>query len=334
MSRSDTTKRKRVFLGILAFLLAFPGCAAPPIVPATQAELEAASRYKKTVAVLDLIDKDSAVQEVGPVATRELKRLLSGHFNVVGQDRINQAISEVRAAERAKDVTWFSRVGKSAGADYVVYGTATAFLSKPGLKYAPPQSDESYGKIWVETTGEAEIYMYVLDVTTSDFVYTGRGADAKTRREQKAELKDPTLLQGSAETREWLRQATEVASVLSSLNKENIYLVTNALNHAVQDVHRQLRKAFPHSGEILQILSEKEVVINLGSAYGVRPGQRLTVWQKGAPIRDPQTGIDTVPKEKVASLKVHRVTSGLTSVARGKSNIISRIRVGDEVLMQ
>ena len=330
----DIAKRRWAFSFILTSLLALPGCAGPPIAPPTQAELEAASRYKKTVVVLDLIDKDSAVQEVGPVATRELKRLLFGHFNVVGQDKINQAISEVRAAARAKDVTWFGRVGKFAGADYVIYGTATAALSKPNLKYTPPRSDKDYGTVWVETTGKAEVYIYVLDVTTSDFVYTGRGADVRTHREQRAELKDPKLLQDSSETQEWLRQATEVASILSSLNKEHVYLVSSALDHAVQDVYRQLRKAFPHSGEILQILSENEVVINLGSAYGIRPGQRLTVWQKGTSIRDPRTGVETVSKEKVATLKVHRVTSGLTCVARGKPKAISRIRVDDEILMQ
>jgi len=71
-------------------------------------------------------------------------------------------------------------------------------------------------------------------------------------------------------------------------------------------------------------------LINLGSAYGIAPGQQLIVWQEDSAITDPKTGMTIVPKKKKAVLKVIEVNSGLSCLARAGKGLVAKIKVGDK----
>ena len=77
--------------------------------------------------------------------------------------------------------------------------------------------------------------------------------------------------------------------------------------------------------------SKKEDLVNLGSAYGIRPGHRMTVWREQPLIRDPNTGMEIIPRERKGIVKVTQVNSGLSCVAKGSGGLIAQIRVGDKV---
>jgi len=54
------------------------------------------------------------------------------------------------------------------------------------------------------------------------------------------------------------------------LNKEYSSLVSSSLDKAVRKFKVALSRKFAHAGEIIEVISNREVMINLGSAYGIR----------------------------------------------------------------
>lgn len=308
------------------------GCAPPLLVRPTEEELEAVKRFKKTVAIIEISEKGSSIKGVSESAFSGLEKLLAGHFNLVEREKVLKVMAERKFAER-DDVERYTELGKLLGADYLFFGSAMAFFNRPEIKhYKGKKKDGKFtGSIWKELTGICELNIKIVDVGSGIVRYADKKVGEMSREEGKKHYNDEEEFNEALDIATKTDIIIELANIFIRLRKKNSRILSQAMEKATEKFKSDLRNEFPQTGQILQILSEKEVVINLGSAYGIKPGDKLIIWEELAPIKDPKTGIVTVPKQKKAILKVKKVTSGLSCIARGKRKYIRVIRVGDTV---
>lgn len=308
------------------------GCAPPLIVIPTEEELDAVKRFKKTVAIIEISERGSPVKGISESAFSGLENALAGHFNLVEREKILKVMAERKFAER-DDVERYTELGKLLGADYLLFGSAMAFFNKPEIKhYKGKKKDGKFtGSIWKELKGTCELNIKIVDVGSGIVRYADKKVGEMSRAEGKKYYKDEEQFYKALDIATKTEIIIGLANIFVRLRKENSRILSQAMEKATEKLKIDLRDKFPQTGQILQILSEKEVVINLGSAYGIKPGDKLIIWEELAPIKDPKTGVVTVPKQKKAILKVKKVTSGLSCIARGKRKYIRVIRVGDTV---
>jgi len=347
-------------LVVLALLWA---CAPSLIVIPTEEELDAVQRFKKTVAIIEISEKGSPVKGISESAFSGLENVLAGHFNLVERERILQVMAERKFAER-DDVERYTELGKLLGADYLFFGRAMAFFNKPEIKHSikhykskeeedykrkEKEKEEDYkskekeqykskkeeekfsGSIWRELKGICELNVKIVDVGNGIVRYADKKVGAMTRKEGTRYYGDEEEFYKALDYATKAEIIIELATTFRGLKRENSFILSRAMEQATEKFKIDLRDKFPQTGQILQILSKKDVVINLGSAYGIKPGDKLIIWEELAPITDPKTGLVTVPKQKKAILKVKKVTSGLSCIARGKRKYIRMIKVGDVV---
>ncbi len=308
------------------------GCAPPLIVAPTKEELDAVRRFKETVAIIEISEKGSPVKGVSESAFSGLENALAGHFNLVEREKVLKVMAERKFAER-DDVERYTELGKLLGADYLLFGSAMAFFNRPEIKhYKGKKKDGKFtGSIWKELKGTCELNIKIVDVGSGIVRYADKKVGEMSREEGKKHYNDEEEFNEALDIATKTDIIIELANIFVRLRKENSRILSQAMEKATEKFKDDLRNEFAQTGQVLQILSEKEVVINLGSAYGIKPGDKLIIWEELAPIRDPKTGVVTVPKRKKAILKVKKVTSGLSCIARGKRKYIRVIRVGDTV---
>lgn len=340
------------------------GCAPSLIVIPTEEELDAVQRFKKTVAIIEISEKGSPVKGISESAFSGLENVLAGHFNLVEREKILKVMDERKFAER-DDVERYTELGKLLGADYLLFGRAMAFFNKPEIKHSikhykskekedykrkeKEKEEEDYkskeqehykskkeeekfsGSIWRELKGICELNIKIVDVGSGIVRYADKKVGAMSRKEGTRYYEDEEQFYKALDYATKAEIIIELASTFRGLKRENSLILSRAMEQATEKFKIDLRDKFPQTGQILQILSKKDVVINLGSAYGIKPGDKLIIWEELAPLKDPKTGLVTVPKQKKAILKVKKVTSGLSCVARGKRKYIRMISVGDVV---
>lgn len=339
------------------------GCAPPLIVIPTEEELNAVKRFKKTVAIIEISEKGSPIKGISESAFSGLENALVGHFNLVEREKILKVMAERKFAER-DDVERYTELGKLLGADYLFFGRAMAFFNKSeikhSIKYYKSKEKEDYkskeqekgedykskeqehykskkkeekfsGSIWRELKGTCELNIKIVDVGSGIVRYADKKVGAMSRKEGRKHYNDEKQFYKALDYATKTEIIIELANTFRGLRKENSLILSRAMEQATEKFKIDLKDKFPQTGQILQILSKKDVVINLGSAYGIKPGDKLIIWEELTPIKDPKTGVVTVPKQKKAILKVKKVTSGLSCIARGKRKYIRVIRVGDKV---
>jgi len=315
-----------------ALILLASGCASAPVVPPTDQELEAVRGYKKTLAIVEFTDEGSPIQGIQAVAQSKLENLLVGHFNLVEREKIEQVMAE-RNLGTPDAVERMTGLGKLLGADYVAFGNAIASLSRPEIKQTSHRGkkDRFYGRIWNEVSANAEVSLKIVSVSNGVMLYAGKkNARTDDQRDQRV-YDDEEVFKRDSTIQAVGSVIGQVVDHFSGLEDRYSLLAGGALDQAVAGFRLELISRFPQYGEILQILSNKEVLINLGSAYGIQPGHTLIVWSESQELRDPKTGLQVTPKEQKGVLKVTKVTSGLTCVAKGSARIISSLRVGDKI---
>lgn len=339
------------------------GCAPSLIVIPTEEELDAVKRFKKTVAIIEISEKGSPIKGISESAFSGLENAIAGHFNLVEREKILKVMAERKFADR-EDVERYTELGKLLGADYLFFGRAMAFFNKPEIKHSikhykskekedykskEKEKEEDYkskekehykskkeeekfsGSIWRELKGICELNVRIVDVGSGIVRYADKKVGAMSRKEGKRHYGDEEQFYKALDIATKAEIIIELASAFRGLKRENSLILSRAMEQATEKFKIDLRDKFPQTGQVLQILSKKDVVINLGSAYGIKPGDKLIIWEELAPIKDPKTGLVTVPKQKKAILKVKKVTSGLSCIARGKRKYIRMIRVGDTV---
>lgn len=316
-----------VFLCVAVFI---SGCAHHPVIKPSPRELIAVKPLKKTVAIVEFGDKDSSITELRTVALGILEKSLIGHFNLVEREKIQKVWAE-RNFSSLNEVERFSELGKMLGADYLIFGNAIISVIGPELKYYQNNDDKFYGKIWEELCGISKVFIKMVDVSSGMVVYTDNKMSKSCRKIGETKFNDEGLFKEALRRKSVGYEIRRVVGAFSRIDKEFSTTIVKSLENATEKFRVEFRREFPQTGEVLQILSAKNVVVNLGSAYGIRPGDKLMVWKEVSVISDPKTGLKTTARERGALLKVIKVTSGLSCIARGKKREISGLKLGDVV---
>lgn len=313
----------------------FAGCAAAPVVEPTAAELNAAKKFKKTLAIVEMSSPGSKIEDIGEHAGSRLENALVRHFNLVERRRIDTILSE-RNFNTAYDTNRISELGKMLGADYLLIGTCTASVLPEQIKQDSRTKDDGSfsGSVSTIIAAESELSTKLINVSSTIIEYSKTFHGDEDEEINKQNYKDKRAWANDIKRRKLKRNLKEVLGLFREMPEEYSKVVSASLDEAVRYAYRDIRKKFPHQGQIVKLISSKEVMINLGSAYGVRPGDRIAVWQEGTPFRDPKTGVVSIPKTIKARLKVQEVTSGLTAIAKGSSGDISLVDPGDVITLQ
>jgi hypothetical protein len=291
-------------IGLLGFIF-FAGCAsAPLVIEPTNEELAAAQKFKKTMAVADFTDDGSTVSGIKAVALAKLEALLAGHFSLL---------------EREK-------------AEYLVTGNVTASLRGPEVKAYQTKKDGHFsGSLQDEFCAKAQVSLKIVETATGIVVYAGSADKDACRQFNFQYFTEEGSFQEVLASRRAKERLSAVAENFGNLQKDYASLVSEVTERAISGFKAPLRSKFYHCGEILRVNSATEVVVNLGSAYGIRPGDKLIVWDEGLAVADPKTGITTTPKQRRALLCVINVPSGLSAIARGSKKEVARLHPGDKV---
>ncbi|MEI8176882.1 MAG: CsgG/HfaB family protein [Candidatus Omnitrophota bacterium] len=308
------------------------GCASMPIVEPTAQEAAAARQYKKTVAIVGLSESGSSIEGVGQLVLGRIEHLLVGRFNLVERGNMNAILAE-KGITGPVDVTNAPEVGKILGADYLVFAGVSASIAGPrlGSSRSRKGGDKFFGYLWDEYCCESEVSLKIVEVASGAIIYSDAKKGLSTSQSNQENFKEEGLFEKAYRRRSTATQILRIAGALGKLSNEYSMMVSQSIEQAVNGFTYDMKNKFAQSGEILQILSEQDVMINIGSAFGIRNGDTLIVWAEGAPIQDPRTNLVTVPKTQRGTLKVIQVNSGLTCIARGSKNTISQLRVGDKV---
>lgn len=83
------------------------------------------------------------------------------------------------------------------------------------------------------------------------------------------------------------------------LDKQYEVLLSRVLDKAVRDAGAKFMKKYGMvDARVFRIISEKEIMVNSCSDFGVNLGDRLTVWEEGSALTDPHTGLKISPRVK------------------------------------
>lgn len=328
--------KKIVDLFVISLLLFFiSGCTTVPVVQPTYHEMQATRAHKKTAAILVIATEGSAVTGISSIARYKIENNLMRHFNLVEREKIEDVLAERKFSYRV-DVERYSEIGKMLGADLVVFGNTKAALNVPEIKHHEHkyESGKFRGKIWEENCAQAEVGLKIVNVSDGIIVFSGSKSYRRCQRSHKERFKDEALFQETLKTKTNDNHFIEIAERFGALRKGYANIISQAINEAAKKLTVDMKSFVAQTGQIMRFVNKKDVVVNLGSAYGIKPGDILIVWRKGQSFTDPKTGVVTVPKEKKAYLKVIRVTSGLSSIARITGSVNGVLNEGDTVYTQ
>jgi hypothetical protein len=301
---------KKAVMAVLSWMIA--GCATAPIVPPTQQELDSARPYKKTLVIANFHQDGTTVQNLKDQAITSLNANLSNYFNIADQTQRKNV--DVRQGE------------------YVMTGQVSAFASPAMLKNSEHKYEGSFtGNIWYEVCATADISATVKDSQTDAIIYAGQGRGHQCEKKYEQTFSDEAAYRAALQGATITNTVSMAAEILRTGPGNGSGTLTSALNEAAARVANDLRSRFPQQGQIIQILSKNEVLINIGSAFGIRPGDTLTVFSGLSEVKDPRTGMVVTMKSETIKLKVVNVNSGITSVAKGPEKKVALLKVGDSV---
>jgi len=313
------------------FLPFLAGCATPHIIAPTSEELSAAGKFKKTVAVVGISDEGSQIENIAVITTSKVEGALMSQFNVVDRRRITEIMSE-RALKAQANGQDLKEIGTLLGADYIVTGTVNSSLTGPEVNnYQNDYKDSFYGSIWEETTAGSDLSLQFLNVDTGMLDYASDIKGIAVKRGPETTYSDRKAFDQALREKQITTAVQKIAGNFMHMTGWDSALIAESLDIAAGNYRNEFRKRFAQEGEIMEKISYNEVMINLGSAYGIVPGDSLAVFDCGPAVKDPKTGITTVPKNKQYTLKVTKVTSGLSCIAKGSEKLIASLRVGDKV---
>ncbi|MGD9158574.1 MAG: CsgG/HfaB family protein [Desulfobacteraceae bacterium] len=335
MSKIGKIKNLLCLVALYLITAILNGCATAPVVEPTAAELNAVKKFKKTLAIVDMSSPGSEIEGIAEHAESRLENSLVHHFNLVERRRLDAILNE-RDFNNSFDTTRLSKLGKMLGADYLLIGTCRASVLPEKIKQRSRSKDDGSfsGEVSTIIAAESELSIKIINVNSTIIEYskTFHGDDDDEINKQR--YKEKKAWENDVKSRNLKRNIKEVLSLFRKMPDEYSKVVSKSIDEVVKYAYRDIRKKFPHKGQIIEIVSPEEVMINLGSAYGTRPGDRVAVWEEGTPFRDPKTDVVSIPKKIKARLKITEVTSGLTAVAKGSPGEISMIDPGDIITLQ
>lgn len=318
----------------LTFLMLFitAGCSSvSPYVAPTPEEMEAVRALKKSAAIVRVTENGTKILGFGTVFQNKLTDALSETFKIIDPQVWENAMQSATA-----DITNMSQlvqVGKSVGVDYIIITNANFSLRGPSVQYTLPEMSSKgfYAKIWSEKTSRTDVDFKLVSTQTGIVSFSDKFWGEYNHRSDEVEMHDLIQYNKAIDAAKMVRQIKNATDVYTDMKQDARDIIVYSMDAVLGEISKSLRLYVVQTGEILKIVSADEVLINLGSAYGLRVDQDLTVWDEGPPIQDPKTGMKILSKTFVGGLTVSGVTSGLSCTAKGRKIDVSKMRVGNKV---
>ena len=320
-----------MLVGVIA-ALCLAGCATPQYIQPSIEELQAVMPYKKKIAVLEISDNGSPIKGISENVASSLESLLSRQFNLIERRAIAEVLAE-RQFISYEDAANMAQLGKLLGADYVVFGHAVSSISKPEIDKSSRRNKkgEFYGSIAKKNWVQSDVSLKIIDVSSGLVIFAQKRSCSFWHKFDNITFNDEHAYMAALKTTYLIDNLKELKGDFRRMKQENSGLVVQSIDCAVKYFRDALIKQFPYTGEIIEWISETEVMVNLGSAYGVRPGDKLVVYSEEAPKIDPRTGLAIVQRIPSIILTVKDVTSGISCIAKGRAADIQQLKLGSVV---
>lgn len=319
------------YAGFFLITLAILGCATDQSVPPTYEEIQAVKPFKKTIAIYDFTELPSSLRGVNDIAVSELENSLGEHFTIVSGPSLKPAIRQT--INEADAINAASEFGHINNVDYVAMGNVCVALTGPDVGYSEHTDKDGKfsGRVWETTHVSTDVTLKIVDVSSGSLVYSS-GKTATGQCETNSQyFDDHKHYKRAVEARQIGNFAKFAFEVLTQTQEAQMDIVIKSLRDVMKKFRKDIQKNFAHSGEVMEIISNNEVMINLGSAYGIKAGDKLVIWQTDSSMTDPKTGLPLESKTKKVVLKVSKVTSGISCIAKASESDVAKVRVGDKV---
>lgn len=324
----------RFILSLFTAVVLFTGCASYTYIAPSLEEIEAVKKISKTVALVDVENsvKDSP-DDFTTVVENSFYEKFDNVFNFVERSKVKHLMRE-RGQIKYGEYSRIKELGSLLGAEFLIFVGVDSLSVDSDWDFSSftTKKGKFVGNVRKKHTGRAGVSMRFVKVDTGEIYFstssTGRKTDYeiyKTYDDEKLYDKDVAKLLAAGIIKAALNDRKD-ASYSTRLD-----IVTDAVRSAVGSVTSKVRRSFPHKGEIINILPDGLVEVNLGSAYGIKPGARLAKYTE-VRQRDPKTGIIINKKMDQVTLKVQDVTSGLSCMAKVHPDDIGKVRLGDVVM--
>lgn len=319
---------------LVSFLSA--GCASSSyvMVAPTAEELDAVRSIQKIIVIMPFSEDGTQISGFSQTVEHKLAVDLGHQFRIIDPAQVQAALAADKTA--LSDHHRLAEIGKNLGADYVILGNVMAALKGPEIRYSTSESKEHgfSAKIWMETVARADISLNMLSTVDASVVFFDEFWGTQTDTSNIVEFSTLGEYNKAVEAAKLVLDFKQAYDQLSQLPEKHYGLIDAAIDRALNIAQSNLRAFRAYAGEVLEVVSEEEITVNLGSAYGLEPRDMLSVWREGSPVKDPRTGKTIKSKERLGFVKIQRITSGLSCVAKGKKKQVRKMRAGDTVLIK
>ncbi|MEI8345163.1 MAG: hypothetical protein WCG06_03725 [Candidatus Omnitrophota bacterium] len=352
----------------MATLLAISGCASHQVVLPTANELYAVKQLKKKMAFLGVDERYSGLKGIDGVVGARLQSVLAQHFALVGvpmaigpdfsgyENPANAiamgktlgadylAYGVVEMAFSNLEERLIKASGQGQNADTIL--TVRAAHCKIQLRVI----DTANGRIvtdqrsWIDREQTLDSRPVEREENNDNKGGSERGKRGGQREDRNIESVMVNALEkiagqkmdgaGRGESHgrpEGHPRRYLLPRTFDELDSETAGLVTFMSENCAATFRQVMLGRVPLKGQILQKMNEKDVVVNLGSAYGIQPGDNLLAYRNVALMKDPATGLSIRTPSDAVALTVGDITSGISCIASGRASDIKDINVGDEV---
>lgn len=308
--------------------LFFSGCTTYSQVAPTIQEMQAVKPYKKKIAVIELSDRGSQMRGVGKIAAAKLESMLYQQFNLVERQRVADIMDERNFIN--ENIDDMMEIGQLLGVDYLIFGNVNAALSQPRQEQSSRADKKGRFEGWIyeKQNAQTTVTLKLVDVRSGAIVFTDSRRSNFDKELSNRYYDDEQRFHEDLRNNRYSRRDGGYGS---RMNQGDVALLEQSVAEAVNAFRAPLTQLFPHTGRILEKLSETEVLVNLGSAYGIKPGDQLVVYNGGLFGDDPNTGLSMNRGIANIRLTVTDVTSGVALVAKGSKNDIRYLSVGTKV---
>lgn len=237
------------------------------------------------------------------IERKELKRLLDEQ-NLSNSDRADAATA--------------ARVGRILGVDAIIVGSVTRYdhsdrttghsHSFGGFRVGDPS------KTTHEVKADVELTARIVSPETAEILAVADGSGVADVKGVKEDIRD-----------RYSGGANPAADVQSEATNKAVADMATRIEASIEKLpaHKQIVEG------VVADVSPSRIVINAGSAEGLKAGEHLELWRPGKPIRDPDSGrILRWDDEKLGEAVVTDVDSGSAAATYTSTE---PVKVGDRV---
>lgn len=313
-------------LAVIVVAFCLSGCTPPCYIQPTIEEMQAVIPFKKKIAILGINDRGSTIKGVGESALSSLEALLSKQFNLIERRQITSVLAE-RQMISYEDPARMTQLGQLLGADYLVSGRVVSSFLKPQIDKSSGRNKDGdfHATITQKRLVQSEVSLRIIDVSNGLVIFAQKHHCGVWQKLGSKTFKDAQAFKAALKTAHLFDNHKRDRS---GMKDDSFKLAGQGVDCAVRSFRDSLIRQFPYTGEVIDRISSTEVMVNLGSAYGVRPGDKLVVYSQEAPRIDPRTGLEIGRKVPAITLTVRDVTSGLSCTARGRAADIRKLQPG------